>query len=179
MAMYAQDSYTHAYKLYFIQYSVYLNPIVYAPPTGLAKFVLLLFYLQLGNSSKIFKYSVYATIVITLGSNIGIFFSSIFACSPIAMGWDLSITTGTCINRTSLFEATAALAVICDVLIIAIPIPMVVKLKMSRSKKIGLIAMFVVGSITVITSIIRLVLLITALGETDQPWGGGPVSIWM
>jgi len=32
---------------------------------------------------------------------------------------------------------------------------------------------------TVITSIVRLVLLITALGEVDQPWGGGPISVWI
>lgn len=32
---------------------------------------------------------------------------------------------------------------------------------------------------TVITSVIRLYLLMTALGEVDQPWGAGPISAWI
>lgn len=117
--------------------------------------------------------------VVNIGSNTGIFFSSIFACSPIAAGWDITITDAKCIDRPALFQTTAALGVVTDVLIILIPIPMVIKLHMSRAKKVGLLVMFTIGSATVITSIVRLVLLITILGDVDQPWGGGPVSVWM
>jgi hypothetical protein len=177
-----------------------LSPIIYAWPTALAKLVLLLFYLQLQNSEKWFKWSIYAAMFIDVGSSAAIFFSAIFVCKPIAMGWDITITTGQCIDRVALFESTAVLGVITDVLIIIIPIPMVLSLHVSRAKKAGLFAMFTIGSAydyltnppfqahnayeahlsrTVITSIVRLVLLITALGETDQTWGAGPISLWM
>lgn len=163
----------------FVKFNVYLNPIIYAPPTALAKLVLLLFYRQLQNQQKWFMLSVYTVMAINVGSNAGIFFSSIFACRPIAAGWDITITDAKCINRPVLFQTTAALGVATDVFIILIPIPMVIKLQMSRAKKAGLLAMFTIGSATVITSVVRLVLLITILGDIDQPWGGGPVSVWI
>lgn len=163
----------------FVKYSIYLSPIIYAWPTALAKLVLLLFYLQLQNSEKWFKWSIYVTMFIDVGSSAAIFFSAIFVCKPIAMGWDITITTGHCIDRVALFEATAVLGVITDVLIILIPIPMVLGLHVSRAKKTGLFAMFTIGSATVITSIVRLVLLITSLSETDQTWGGGPICLWI
>lgn len=83
-------------------------------------------------------------------------------------------------------------------LIFAIPIPLIVGLHMSLAKKIGLIAMFAIGSVyvwtpvlsllwalltrtlrTVVTSMVRLKLLISSLDDVDQTWGGGPVSVWM
>lgn len=83
---------------------------------------------------------------VTIGSNTGIFFSSIFACRPIAAGWDATILNAKCIDRPALFQSTAALGVVTDVLIILIPIPMVFRLHLSRSKKVGLLALFTVGS---------------------------------
>jgi hypothetical protein len=128
------------------QFNVYLNPIIYAPPTALAKLVLLLFYRKLQNYQKWFQWSVHIVMAITIGSNAGIFFTSIFACTPIAGGWDITILDAKCINRSALFQSTAALGVVTDVLIILIPIPMVFKLRISRARKAGLFFMFTIGS---------------------------------
>lgn len=163
----------------FVRYNLYLFPILYATPTALAKLVLLLFYRQLQNQQPWFRWATWAAIFITIGSNTGIFFSAIFACSPIRAGWDITILDAKCINRSALFQSTAILGVVTDVLIILIPIPMIIKLHMSRAKKVGLLLMFTVGSATVITSIVRLVLLITILTDADQSWGGGPVCLWI
>lgn len=128
------------------QYTVYLHTIVYAPCVCLTKLVLLFFYLQLGNQSMWFRWATYATMFINVGASTGILFSSIFACSPVAMGWDLTITVGKCIDRPAMYEATAAFGVIVDCFIIFIPMPMVLRLHTSRSKKAGLLMMFVLGS---------------------------------
>ncbi|KAF1953114.1 hypothetical protein CC80DRAFT_478548 [Byssothecium circinans] len=160
-------------------YSVYVQTIIYAPPTALAKLVLLMFYLELRSQKSWFRWATYSTMFIMVGARTGIFFASIFACRLIAMGWDLTITDGICIDRIAMFEATAAFGVVVDCLIIAIPIPMVLALHMSQSKKIGLILMFVLGSITVITSIVRLVLLVTEIDQVDSTWVGGPINYWV
>ena len=83
---------------------------------------------------------------VTVGSNMGILFSIVFACKPIAMAYDISITDGICIDRAAVFKATAAFGVITDVLIFLIPIRMLIKLKLSRRKKLGLLFMFAIGS---------------------------------
>ncbi|KAG7142292.1 hypothetical protein HYQ45_001364 [Verticillium longisporum] len=78
-----------------------------------------------------------------------------------------------------MFQATASLGVVTDVIIIGIPVPMVLRLHMSKAKKAGLLLMFIIGSATVLTSMIRLGLLISVLDEVDQTWGGGPIHVWM
>jgi hypothetical protein len=159
--------------------------------------VLLIFYVQLQNQATFFRWATYGTMFINIGASTGIFFASIFVCSPVARGWDLNITTGTCIDRPALYEATAAFGVIVDCLIISIPIPMVLSLQMSRSKKAGLIALFVLGSMyalrsprfrtsvantssrTVITSFVRLILLVTEIKQADSTWVAGPINYWV
>ena len=91
--------------------------------------------------------SVYFTMFVVLGSSTGTFFGNIFACSPITKFWDLTLTTGSCINRLALYRATAVFGIITDVMVFVIPIPMVVGLQMSRRKKAGLIFIFAIGSV--------------------------------
>lgn len=117
-------------------------------PTTLSKIVILLFYRQIDNPQRWYRWSVNTVMLIVGTSGIAILFSSLFPCRPWQKSWDLNLATaeGTCIDRKAMYSATAGIGVATDVLIIAIPIPMVVSLHMSRAKKIGLIAMFSVGS---------------------------------
>ncbi|KAL8342253.1 hypothetical protein RB601_005063 [Gaeumannomyces tritici] len=118
---------------------------------------------------------------VVIGSGIGIFFTSVFPRWPIAKSYDLAFppAEGSCMDRPTMYKATAALGVITDVMIIAIPIPMALGLHISRNKKIGLLALFAIGSATVVTSIVRLYLLIAIMDEVNQTWGGGPVVVWI
>ena len=159
--------------------SNYVQAIIYVFPPLFSKLALLVFYIKLQNREKWYQYSVWFTIFVVVGSQLGILFSIAFACNPIAMSYDITITDGECIDRAGVFKATAAFGVITDVLIFAIPIPMVFKLRISTRKKIGLIAIFFVGSATVVTSIVRLWLLIVNLPQQDFSWIGGPIFIWM
>lgn len=81
-------------------------------------------------------------------SGVGILLSSAIPCTPVRKSWDLKFPAeeGSCIDRVAMYKATAALGVSTDVLILAIPIPMVIGLHTSRMKKAGLIFMFTIGS---------------------------------
>ncbi|KAE9583294.1 hypothetical protein CGMCC3_g1294 [Colletotrichum fructicola] len=162
----------------FTFWNSYINPIVYAIPPGACKMVILLFFLELDNNAKWFRWSVYITMFVVVGSSLSILFSSIFPCKPIPSAYDL-VTDGECIDRVATFKATAAFGVITDVMIICIPIPMVLSLHISTRKKVGLLALFGIGSVTVITSVVRLYLLITILADADQTWGGIFINIWV
>lgn len=108
--------------------------------------VILLFFLELNNNAKWFKWSVYITMFVVVGSSLSILFSSIFPCKPIPSAYDL-VTDGECIDRVATFKATAAFGVITDVMIICIPVPMVLSLHISTRKKVGLLALFGIGSV--------------------------------
>lgn len=116
------------------------------PPTLLSKLGLLIFYIKLQNRHRWYQWAVWSTIFVTVGSNLGILFSVAFACNPINMAYDITVTEGSCIDRPAVFKATAAFGIITDVLIFLIPIPMVMTLRLSRRKKIGLMMLFTIGS---------------------------------
>lgn len=89
---------------------------------------------------------VYFTVFVVLGSFLGILFGNAFACTPVSKFWDLTMTTGSCINRLALYKATAIFGIITDVMVFVIPVPMIVGLQMSVQKKAGVIFIFAVGS---------------------------------
>ena len=79
--------------------------------------------------------------------NIALMLSLIFACRPIAKSWDLTITSGTCINRPAVYLANGVLNVATDFVILLLPVPLIRGLQMPKRQKILLAAMFSVGSL--------------------------------
>ncbi|TID16877.1 integral membrane protein [Venturia nashicola] len=126
------------------------------------------------------RWAVWITIFVCTGVYTGIFFSVLFACKPFAASWDPTLLpTAICVNRGAIYIATAVMGVVTDVVLFAIPIPTIWGLQMPTKQKIGLTAMFAVGSITMITSIVRLIVLIPSLTETDQTWVIAEGSLWI
>jgi hypothetical protein len=121
-------------------------PLLYAIGTAAAKVSLALFYRRL-NPNKIFQAFVWFTLFVTSGAYISIFFSLLFACKPIAASWNpLLLATAVCINRGGIYIAQAVIGIVTDVLLLALPIPTVLKLQMPNKQKIGLVGIFGVGS---------------------------------
>lgn len=58
----------------------------------------------------------------------------------------MAADVGSCIDRSAMFQATAGLGVATDVIMIAIPIPMVLGLQLSAKKKAALLCLFGIGS---------------------------------
>ncbi|EWY88525.1 hypothetical protein FOYG_09679 [Fusarium oxysporum NRRL 32931] len=157
---------------------VYLAAFIYVLCGSLAKLALLMFYFRL-SPQRWFKISVWSTAVFISGYTIGIFFAVMFACNPIAMNWDVTITEGKCINRPGLYIATAITNIISDVILFILPLPMVLQLQMPFKQKIGLMGIFTIGSLTVVTSIVRVSLLPGMLKSMDLTWVIAFPSIWI
>lgn len=68
-------------------------------------------------------------------------------CRPLAYWWDPSIPDGTCINVQALLHAQSVPGFVLDVVIIALPMPTISKLKLPLSKKIALGLIFAVASL--------------------------------
>lgn len=93
------------------------------------------------------RFAIYAVGAIVVLYSITTAALLIFPCRPYARAWDVTIMTGSCINRPAVYVATAVSNIVTDVFILIIPIPMVVKLKIPLQQKIGLACMFAVGSL--------------------------------
>ncbi|KXJ85851.1 hypothetical protein Micbo1qcDRAFT_237247 [Microdochium bolleyi] len=143
---------------------------------GLAKLSLLAFYLQL-SPERWFRVAVWTSIGIVSTLTFVITTLLFYHCTPARASWDV-LTTGTCVDVGVLYMATAVQNIATDVLIFLLPIPMVLGLQMGRRQKIGALVIFGVGSITIMTSAIRLALLPALLKQTDVTYEAAPPNIW-
>ncbi|KAJ0124249.1 integral membrane protein [Diaporthe amygdali] len=164
----------HSWEISLVKFNryllvVYIASWIYVLSGSFAKIALLVFYLRL-SPQRWFRYSIFATLGLVIGYTTGIFFSLIFACDPIERSFDVTITAGSCINSAALYIATAAANIISDVILFILPIPMLVALQVPLKQKIGLMCIFGVGSITIVTSILRAAVLPSLLTSTDPTW---------
>jgi hypothetical protein len=73
-----------------------------------------------------------------------------FACKPVSAvwtSWDGTRKPDYCINQNTFYLVAAAFNIALDIAIVLIPIPELVKLELSRRKKVFLGAIFGVGSL--------------------------------
>lgn len=125
--------------------ALYLLPILYNPVQCGAKLCLLLLYRRLA-PQRWFQCMVWAVVFVVVGSSVAILFATVFPCRPVAGAWDLSLSPITkCIDRPAVYQATAVLGAVTDLLVLAVPMPIVVGVRLPRRQKIGLIALFSIG----------------------------------
>ncbi|KAF7159440.1 hypothetical protein CNMCM6106_006713 [Aspergillus hiratsukae] len=105
---------------------------------------------------------------------------TIFQCTPIEAFWDKTITDKTCVNSKAQWLSYAIINIVCDVLILAMPIYPVSQLRLARGKKIALAVIFGLGTFVCITSIIRTTTLAESANNKskDRTSGAVPATIW-
>jgi len=87
---------------------------------------------------------------------IAVMLVTIFQCLPVHKYWDLE-TPGKCVNANVFYISTNGVPnIIMDAMILCLPIYEVYKLHVSRKLKIAIGANFLVGSLVIIASIIKL-----------------------
>lgn len=156
----------------------YIVSAVYQLCDGFTKLSLLVFYLQI-SPQKWWRVSVWGTIVFVTLSTTVLTLMLFIHCDPVARGYDLTITRGKCLNVGILYMLTAVQNIVTDLILFGLPIPMVLQLRMGMFQKVGAIFIFAIGSMTIATSVVRLVLLFDVLNTTDLTWDAAKANVWM
>ncbi|GJC93344.1 CFEM domain-containing protein [Colletotrichum higginsianum] len=156
---------------------IYAAEIVYVFVLLLAKLSLVVFYLRIFTVRK-FRIAAYILIGFLVVGQVVIGFLTIFSCHPIELFWNRDIHTGGCLDVNQLAYANSALAIIQDLIILALPIAMLPGLQMSRNKKISVAMVFLLGSVGFISTIIRLQVLAVFGSSIDPTWDYAPVVWW-
>ncbi|KAH8178914.1 integral membrane protein [Sarocladium implicatum] len=156
---------------------VWIASWIYCIAGSLAKISLLIFYLRL-SPQPWFRWAVWGTMAFIGSYSIGIVFSLIFACKPISMAWDIRVG-GECIDMAVLYIVTAAANICSDLVLFCLPIPMVYNLQIPRRQKLGLLFIFLIGSLTVVTSVVRVAILPGMLTNLDLTWAISWASVWI
>ncbi|KAF2835883.1 hypothetical protein M501DRAFT_941205 [Patellaria atrata CBS 101060] len=105
------------------------------------------------------------------------FFSSIFICYPIAYFWDSTID-GKCMNKFAVWYANASLQLFFDVLLIALPMPVIQRLKLGKKQKYALMFVFGLGGFVCLVGILRFENLTRIEKSFDPTYDNAPGAMW-
>jgi hypothetical protein len=75
---------------------------------------------------------------------ISVVLETFLLCRPLTYNWDTTIK-GTCGQRNDVYVSAGALNVATDFMVMALPIPHILKLQLAWRRKLGLIVMFSLG----------------------------------
>lgn len=87
---------------------------------------------------------------LSLTSNLSTVIAIIFQCSPIKKGWNHKEVAGHCVNAIRLYAAQSALALVVDLAIVVVPIPLIWTLHTNRRTKMAVSGIIMLGSLSVL-----------------------------
>lgn len=84
--------------------------------------------------------------IFTCAYSIAQFFCELFSCYPIASNWDPKVE-GHCIDLATVIVSCSILNIVTDVAILSLPMPYLVGLQMSWTRKFQLMGIFLLGGL--------------------------------
>ncbi|KAL8989292.1 MAG: hypothetical protein Q9177_001789 [Variospora cf. flavescens] len=189
---YGWDDYAILVSLYF-----YIAQVVYKIVVGFNKISILMLYLRIF-ISKPFRLACYINLGIVAAFTIGSVFATILQCIPIKASWNRDVEA-TCINSASFWIAFAVINILTDAIILFLPMREVLHLQLGRREKIGLLALFSLGALSVtapvhpqliefsadsqhsvtVSSVVRVTAVANSThNQSDITWNFIPRGIW-
>ena len=84
----------------------------------------------------------------------------VFQCKPVRKSWRPR-TPGSCLANDATFYGLAAVTILFDVIIFLLPIPLLLNLNISKKRKFALVCVFLLGLLTTVCSVMRMVQILT------------------
>lgn len=124
---------------------------------------ILIFYLFLSKTNKIFRWAIFATIVVVNAAGIALTMVNIFQCDPVSAAiWFPANGDARCFSIVAIYLSSAPVNLITDIAIFFLPLPILTQLRLPRKQKIILIITFSFGFFTAVVDVIRVAYLQSA-----------------
>ncbi|KAB8231606.1 uncharacterized protein BDW43DRAFT_281943 [Aspergillus alliaceus] len=138
----------------------YATELLYNPILALVKTSILLFLLRLTGQKLGVRRAIWGLLILNGVAMVATFLLTTFHCIPIASNWDpLSYPNAKCVNFADFVTGTACVSIFTDVLVLLLPTWIVYNLRIARKQKLMLVGILSFGLITVISGIVRVILL--------------------
>ncbi|KAK2812125.1 hypothetical protein FQN49_008396, partial [Arthroderma sp. PD_2] len=133
------------------------RPIYMAGITGF-KVALCIAYLRIirHSSEKSYRHVVWGIMIFTILSHVAGTLVLFFQCTPVHKSWRPK-TPGSCLPNDAVFYPLAGVSIFCDLIVFLTPIPLWMKVRITLPRKLGLMAVFLLGLFTTACSIMRVV----------------------
>ncbi|SPQ24469.1 9dc8e501-d636-4b41-b2a8-37bf5485b45f [Thermothielavioides terrestris] len=150
----------------------------YTSTVSLGKLAICCFYRRLFPQKPVLIV-VGATAAVLIGNSIASTIVILAACKPFSANWGpVEVQATHCINKEALFVWATLPNILTDAVLLAVPIPIVLRLHASNGLKVGLLATFLFGSIGLIASILRFVAFHNTNSFTDATFNAAELIIW-
>ena len=134
------------------------NPALMATKTSI-----LIFYLTLSKSHKVFRGLTIATMVVVNAAGLALTCLNIFQCRPVAAVFQETLPPqATCTDIVTLYLSSAPVNIITDLAILLLPMPILTSLRLPRKQKIILIITFSFGVFVAVVDVVRIAYLQSA-----------------
>ncbi|GAB1730146.1 hypothetical protein NU195Hw_g7453t1 [Hortaea werneckii] len=131
------------------------------------KLSLLSVYHQLAGFKKLYRSILWVTMALVTLNSVAFAFVFAFSCDPPAKVWNNDIA-GNCVNEVAFYFAISGATIGLDLLVIALPFPIIKGLQLDARKKIGLGALFGLGIFVTVVQILRVESFAKIKGYTDS-----------
>jgi len=126
----------------------YILEVMYFAEVALLKLSMLFFFQRIFPGREV-RQVIWGTIVFNTLYGLVFVFVAIFQCSPVSFYWESwdGEHEGKCVNINALGWANAAISIVLDIWMLAIPLFQLAHLKLAWKKKVGVALMFGVGTL--------------------------------
>lgn len=129
--------------------SILAFELVYFTSVALPKLGIICLYLRIFNWKGAMKTAALVLFTLTAMLSVSLVVSACFQCIPLAYWWDRTIPGGSCFDVQGFFHAQAVPGAILDLAIMALPIGTIWHLNMPTVKRVALLMVFLVASLSV------------------------------
>ncbi|KAI0095841.1 hypothetical protein GGR51DRAFT_553799 [Nemania sp. FL0031] len=151
---------------------LYSYTFIYAGSVAFTKLSILLFYRRLfERGSKWFHIRLAFAAFFSIGYLLSIWSVAAALCMPTEYFWTMFLgATGKCLDINASFLSLTVLNLVADLLVLVVPIPEILALKMSTKKKIGVCGVMLLGGLVCVVSAVRIWAFYQFTVEVDITW---------
>jgi len=118
---------------------------------------ILVFYLTLSKTHKIFRWATIATLVVVNVGGLALTLLNIFQCTPVFAAFQTPVPdTATCIDIVTIYLSSAPLNIITDLAIFFLPMPILTSMRLPSKQKMILVVTFGFGIFVAVIDVIRI-----------------------
>ncbi|KAK8039298.1 hypothetical protein PG993_007709, partial [Apiospora rasikravindrae] len=159
---------------------LYVDGIFYSAVLGLCRILMLCFLLR-EFPYEWFRKTAFGIMIFTGITTLLSVFLHIFQCLPVSyiwLGWKDVSMNHTCLDITSLSYAATSLAISQDIMIMALPLPLIRSLNAGVRKKIAISVVLFLGIFILTSACLRLHYLVLSAKSTNPTWDYTDALIW-
>lgn len=125
---------------------IMVNEILHLPAVAFPKLCVVVLYLRVF-TNKYARMATWSLIYIIGATWVSYTIAAMFQCRPFAFNWDKTIAGGKCFNVQAFAASSSVPNIVTDVAVLLLPIKTILDLKVSIGRRIGLMLIFLTGSV--------------------------------